>query len=124
MNVETYEKPALKFVSVRNEEKIANTCWGFHGTGTSLYCDITGKGFVSFQIGGSSCELNLINVQYYGEDTNGDGKITQDDTSKQATTEQEHELYEILVNAGGNKGTSFREEGTIVIPGNPDGSWS
>lgn len=124
MNMEMYEKPALKFVSVRNEEKIANTCWGYHGTGTLLYCDITGKGFVSFQIGAGSCALNLINVQYYGGDTNNDGKITQNDTPVQATDEQKQELYDILEKAGGNQGSNFKGEGTIVFPGNPDGSWS
>lgn len=32
-----YEKPELKFVSIRNEEAIANICWGYHGTGTKFY---------------------------------------------------------------------------------------
>ena len=31
-----YEKPALKFVELRNEEAVANTCWGYHGTDTKL----------------------------------------------------------------------------------------
>lgn len=124
MNMEMYEKPALKFVSVRNEEKIAKTCWGYKGTDTSLYCDITGKGFVSFQIAAGSCDLNLINVQYYGEDTDADGKITQNDEPKPATEEQQQELRTILLKANGAVGNSFQGEGTIVIPGNPDVNWS
>ena len=32
-----YEKPKMEFVNVQNENKIANTCWGYHGTDTLLY---------------------------------------------------------------------------------------
>lgn len=63
--MERYEKPELKFVALRNEENVANTCWGHHGSGTRLYCDLEGEGWASFQIGGKSCELNLINVLYH-----------------------------------------------------------
>lgn len=124
MNTQRYEKPELKFVSLRNEESVAETCWGFHGTNTKLYCDISGKGFVSFQIKAGSCDLNLVNVQYYGEDTNNDGMISKDDHSVPATEEQFNELYSILVESGGNAGNPYKGEGTIVIPDNPDPSWS
>ena len=33
-----YEKPKMEFVNVQNENKIANTCWGYGGTDTLLYC--------------------------------------------------------------------------------------
>lgn len=124
MKIESYEKPAMKFVALRNEEKVANTCWGYHGTNTKLYCDISDKGFVSFQIGGKSCTLNLINVQYYGNDTNGDGKISNEDTSVAATASQITELDGILRGSGGESGNPYAGEGTIVIPDNPDPSWS
>lgn len=57
-----YEKLSLKFVELRNEEAVANTCWGYHGTGTKLYCDVSGEGYFSFQIAGGSCTLNAINI--------------------------------------------------------------
>ena len=28
--MERYEKPAMKFISLRSEEAVANTCWGYH----------------------------------------------------------------------------------------------
>ena len=124
MNTQNYKKPELKFVSLRNEESVANTCWGHHGTDTNLFCDISGKGFVSFQIAAGSCSLNLINVQYYGEDTNGDGKITTNDTPVKATAEQIAELDQRLRESGGDSGNPFKGEGDIVIPGTPDPSWS
>lgn len=118
-----YEKPELNFVSLRNEEKIANTCWGYHGTGTNLYCDIGGTGFVSFQIAEGPCALNVINVQYYGKDTNNNNKIDANDVPVPATDAQKTELNDILVKSGGAEGNPFKGEGTIVKP-NPDPSWS
>ena len=50
MMTETYEKPKMKFVSLRNEEAVANTCWGYHGTDTKLYCDVSGEGYFSFRL--------------------------------------------------------------------------
>ena len=49
MNVQ-YKKPEMNFVSLRNENKVAGTCWGYHGTPTQLFYDSEGQGFVSFQI--------------------------------------------------------------------------
>lgn len=108
-----YEKPALKFVSVRNEEAVANTCWGYHGTDTVLYCDAPGEGYFSFQIGGGSCALNLVNILYY--DSNGN--------SGQATDQQKAILTEILKNSGGNQGNPYSGEGSTVFPDHP-GNWS
>lgn len=124
MKIENYEKPAMKFVALRNEEKVADTCWGYHGTDTKLYCDISDKGFVSFQIAAGSCSLNLINVQYYGSDTNGDGKISNDDTPVAATNSQKAELDRILRESGGESGNPYKGIGVTVIPDNPDPSWS
>ena len=124
MNTQNYEKPELKFVSLRNEDAVANTCWGYHGTTTKLFCDISDKGFVSFQIAAGSCTLNLINVMYYGTDTNGDGSITKEDTPIEATESQIQELDNILRNSGGESGNPFKGEGDIVIPVTPDPSWS
>lgn len=116
MNIKTYEKPVIKFVSLKNEEAIANTCWGHHNKGTVLYCDIPGEGYCSFQIEEGSCALKLINVKYYYgvEDQNG----------SEADKDQVAALASILENSGGNQGTPYKGEGTTVIIGGPSDKWS
>lgn len=109
----TYEKPTMTFVSLRSEDAVANTCWGYHGTNTVLYCDIPGEGYMSFQIGGAECSLDLINVRYH----DGDGN------SFDATGDQTAILDGILRASGGASGNPYKGEGSIVIPDNP-GSWS
>lgn len=113
MMTETYEKPKMKFVSLRNEEAVANTCWGYHGTDTVLYCDIPGEGYFSFQIAGGSCTLNAINLVYY----DGDGNV------KPYNSEQKAALMKILQSAGGESGNPYKGEGTTIIPDHP-GQWS
>ena len=109
-----YEKPQMKFVSLRNEKAVANTCWGFHGTERELYCDIPGEGYVSFQIKAGSCALDLFNIYYYDGDGN---KI-------QATQEQFNQLQKILIDSGGNDGNPYKGIGTIVLPDDPNPAWS
>ena len=103
----------MKFVSLMNEEAVANTCWGHHGTDTLLYCDIPGEGYFSFQIAGGSCALNAINIVYY----DGEGN------EASYTTEQYNQLMSILKNAGGESGNPYKGEGTTIIPDHP-GNWS
>ncbi len=110
---EQYEKPAMKFVKLRNQEEVANTCWGYHGTDTVLYCDVPGEGYFSFQIKGGSCTLDAINIVYY----DGDGKVAS------YTQAQYNELMSILQNAGGESGNPYKGEGTTIIPDHP-GDWS
>ena len=115
MNTEKYQKPTLKYVSLQNEEAIANTCWGYHGTETVLYCDIPGEGYCSFQIasGKGGCSLDLINVMYhYG-----------DNQQQSASQEQITVLDNILRQSAGESGNSYHGEGTTVIPDHP-GNWS
>lgn len=111
--MERYEKPAMKFISLRSEEAVANTCWGYHGTETLLYCDIPGEGYCSFQIGGGSCTLNLVNVTYYDSEKN----------PTPATSEQLAILDSILKKSGGESGNPYKGEGSTVIPDHP-GEWS
>ena len=113
MMTKTYEKPKMKFVSLRNEEAIANTCWGYHGTDTVLYCDIPGEGYFSFQIAGGSYKLNAINIRYYDGEGNG----------KEYTQDQYNALMSILNSAGGESGNPYKGEGTTIIPDHP-GQWS
>ena len=113
MNVHAYEKPAMKFVSLRAQRNIAETCWGYHGTGTTLYCDIPGEGYCSFQIASGSCALNLINVMYY--DTNN--------MPSAATPEQISALI-AAVGEGGSDGQPYKGMGSIVFPDDPQPGWS
>lgn len=108
-----YEKPALKFVELRNEEAVAKTCWGYHGTDTKLYCDVSGEGYFSFQIAAGSCTLNAINIVYY----DGEGNVGS------YTQAQYDELMKILNSANGESGNSYKGVGTTIIPDHP-GDWS
>ena len=113
MKTEIYEKPMLKFASLRNEDTVANTCWGYHGTDTKLYCDIPGEGYFSFQIAGGSCTLNAINFIYYDSEGN----------QSAYTDEQKATLLSILEDAGGESGNPYKGEGSTIIPDHP-GNWS
>lgn len=112
-----YEKPTMEFVSLRNEESVAATCWGNHGKGTEYFCDLDGKGYVSFQIGSGGCELNLVNVMYYANhDSEGeriyDGNVYYE------------ELERKLQQGGGSEGNPYKGLGEVVFPDNPEPEWS
>ena len=118
MEKTNYEKPEVKLVSIRNDRAVANTCWGGHGNSTTWYYDISGQGYVSFQIGGGKCTLNLYNVTYYDK---------QNDESPEMLLESDpkyHELYDALMTSGGDTGNPFKGEGLDFIPDNPDPEWS
>ena len=128
-----YEKPSMKYVSLRNESNVADTCWGHHNKGTTLYCDIDGPGWTSFQIAAGSCSLNLINVYYY-TDTNGNGKADKEDEGILIASDEKHvsteytnqytSLFNKLKEASGSDGNSFKGESEIYVPDNPTESWS
>lgn len=104
----------MEFVNVQNENKIANTCWGHHNKGTTLYCDLPGEGWCSFQIARGNCSLNLINIQYYqSENTPG----------IPANEDQISSLTSILENSGGTDGNPYAGEGSTIIEDHP-GDWS
>lgn len=117
MTRERYEKPAVKFVSLRNEEAVANTCWGYHGTETNLYCDIPGEGYCSFQISAGSCALNLTEVYYYKNSDDSAGTPIFDGDPRYDA------LKAILDASGGSNGNPYKGENITVIPGKP-GDWS
>lgn len=117
MNMVTYEKPRMTFVSLRNEEKVAATCWGNHGKGIVYYCDIPTVGYMSFEIGAGACELNLINVTYYEEQGAAGEFVGPDDYRYE-------QLMTRLAGAGGSAGNPYRGLGTVVIPDAPDEDWS
>lgn len=117
MNVKNYEKPQLKFISLRNEDSVAATCWGYHGTDTKLYYDTDGEGWVSFQIASGSCDLNLTNVTYH-KNENDKGTLIFDGDSRY------EELERALSDAGGKAGNPYHGMGSTIIPDEPKPSWS
>lgn len=105
-----YQKPHMKFVAFQNEETIANTCWGHHSQGTTLYADAKDRrhGYYSFQIAPGSCSLNLINVMYIVKDE-----------KKPASCSQIGALTKILAASGGECGNPYKGEGTVVTTNPP-----
>lgn len=116
MNTMRYEKPALEFVSLRNDNEVAATCWGNHGKDVYMYCDIPGVGYMSFQIGGGSCALNLINVRYH-ETKGSEGEFVYDGDAP-------YEALELLLkDAGGSNGNPYKDSNVVIVE-KPDPTWS
>ena len=94
------------------DKAVANTCWGHHASGSTLYADYNGAGggYASFQISNGSCALNLTNVRYYDSDY-PDGRP--------ASEAEESLLYNYLVAQGGNQGNPFAGEGSTVTIDKP-----
>lgn len=116
MNNTNYEKPKMKFVSLRNKKEVANTCWGGHGNKMTWFYDTQGTGYVSFQIGGGECTLNLSNVKYY------ENKESQGENIDQSN-EKYNELHNALMKSGGESGNPFKNEGVNFFP-EPKPEWS
>lgn len=118
MNMITYEKPRMTFVSLRNESKVADTCWGNHGKGVVYYCDIPSVGYMSFEIEEGNCALNLINVTYY-EDHDSAGVFVDsgDDRYKQL-------MSRLQSSGGGTDANPYKGLGSVVVPDAPVETWS
>lgn len=70
-----YTKPALKFVGLRNQERIANICFPNGGPAENIYnfFDTNGTGWIRFQPNGDkNCVFNDLTFVYY---KNKDDKI-------------------------------------------------
>lgn len=115
-----YEKPKMKIVSLQNNEKIADTCWGNHSEDTQRYFDTVGTGYVGFYIAGGNCNLwdeqnnvYYLVVNYYDHkgDTTAE-KLPTDDPRYQL-------MFERLMKEGGNHGQPFHGESNY--PDKPDG---
>lgn len=108
-----YEKPQLKFVSMRSEENVADPCWSPNSyANADLYYDIPGKGYVRFMAAGDgdNCGKSEITIlEYYN--------INAKDVDEK-----------ILINAvkeacgGGNSGNPYKESSSVTPK--PDPSWS
>ena len=110
-----YKSPEIKFESFQLKEEIANTCWGGHGNSMTWYYDISGEGYVSFQIGGGSCTLNLSNITYHDKSGNT-SPVT-------VGSAMYNELAKALKDSGGESGNPFKGEG-VDFPITPDPGWS
>lgn len=102
-----YEKPALKFVSLRAKENVAKECWSptYNPPGKIWYYDPNGKdkGYCSFQVisSGDNCgqvEIRIEEIYNYPEDQKPTDKYLID---------------EICKNAGGNSGQPFSGKSSI-----------
>lgn len=56
-----YTSPAVRFETLRLQESIANTCWGWasrNGAGDvdNMYYDTKGSGYVHFSVSGNDCK--------------------------------------------------------------------
>lgn len=110
---ENYEKPKMKFVNVRNDKSVANTCWGGHGKGMTWHYNTSGSGYASFQIMGGNCSLDGLTVTYHHGNTS---------IPAPSGTKTYNEVYAALVNADGNQGTPFKNESWF--PPTPNPGWS
>lgn len=107
-----YESPNINFKSIKINEKIANTCWGYHSSSKELYYDYKGTGYIGFYITDNSCSFSSdkITVKYYN--------VPEDEQTKAY-----NEFYNAVINSGGESGNPFKGEGTVIFP-DPDPSWS
>lgn len=117
MKTVVYEKPAMEFVSLRSEEAVADTCWGYHGSSQVFYWDFDGEGFMSFQIAQGSCALNLINVKYHPDQ--GSAGVIVDEKSAYYKALVDH----LTSTGGGSAANPYKEMGESIFP-NPDPEWS
>ena len=120
-----YEKPEMKMVGLENESKVADKCWGHAGKKQTLYTDLAGEGWASFQIAAGNCAVNLTNVMYH-TDSNDNGIADIEDQGRVLleTDDKYKELKTKLQNAGGSDGQNFPDSEGIVIPNKPEGGWS
>lgn len=118
--MKNYEKPSLKFASLRNQEAVADVCWGEHGNTTKFdyYMDKAGAGFYRFSVNtAGNCSLITTDVVYL------DGKNDQTPTPiLPGTDEYNAFLAKLKKEAGGNDGNPFDKKGGVSE--NPGEGWS
>ena len=114
---ETYESPKLKFVSLRNEKEVANTCWGYaNQEGENLYYNSPGYGWVVFEVTGNNCkETKTLNYKIKGYK---DG-MTDDQQAAAAKA-----LDNYWNTTGANGGSPFQGSSSEYSETPPGDSWS
>lgn len=115
--MKNYQSPEIEFQDMQLKEDIANVCWGGHSYARTWYYDTEGTGYVSFQISGGSCDLNLANVMFYENNNATPVPVTQG-------TEKYDELYQAALKSQGNSGQSFKGEKEGFPIDKPDQGWS
>lgn len=112
MKVE-YEKPKMTFVSLQNQDNVAETCWGNH-SGAYKYYDTAGSGYVAFTLENNSCSAEDKLVMFFYSDKN-------DQTPEQiyAGDPRYEEIFEKVTAGGGNYGSPFK--GEQQFPDTPSG---
>lgn len=102
----TYEKPKAKFVSLQNQENVADKCWGNHGTGYKYY-DTAGSGFVSFTIAEGSCTADQGALLMYFYEYKGDPEGEQ---IFEGNPKYDEVYQKIMAESGGSYGQPFKGE--------------
>lgn len=108
-----YEKPELKFVSMRSEENVADPCWSPNSyQNAELYYDIPGKGYVKFVAkgNGNNCGNAVIEIKEYYNITAAE--VNENDLIGQV----------VIACGGGNSGNPYK--GTSSVAPDPNPSWS
>ncbi|NLD52646.1 MAG: hypothetical protein GX650_07100 [Clostridiales bacterium] len=82
-----YQKPSVQFVSINTEERVADVCWGSHGSNMYYYWLYdNNKQALRFNIGGTSCGgAYADNIEYT---LNGPNQPDQIDFDARAALEE------------------------------------
>lgn len=115
MAKEVYEKPKMTFVSLHNQDNVAEKCWGNHGTGFKYY-DTVGAGYVAFTIAAGSCTADDGALLMYYYEYNGDPQGEQIFTGDPRYDET---YSKIMAESGGSYGQPFK--GGDQFPNDPGG---
>jgi hypothetical protein len=123
-----YEKPSMTRRELFSEQKIANTCWGYHSGGSpTWWYDKNGSsaGFVSFYIGeGQACGnvRDLVQVTWYQNRAALNARQGVHVTSGQTVTTDAgkevqpfNDTVKYLEDAGGNNGNPFKGESGLIL---------
>lgn len=110
-----YEKPSMKFVSLRADKNVADPCWSpvLYDV-KELYYDVPGQGYIRFTASdnGKNCgQAEITILEYYNFPEN--------------KRHSDYELKRMVAEAcgGGNSGNPYKNTNGTVSP-SPDPSWS
>ena len=101
-----YDKPRMLFVELKNKERVADKCWGNHGTGYKYY-DTTGTGYVAFTIEAGSCTADSGAIQMYYYDSKEDDEP---ERVYEGNKYYDETYRKLLESSGGSYGQPFKGE--------------
>lgn len=112
-----YTSPAVRFETLRLQESIADTCWGWANRNgvDNMYYDTEGKGYVHFSVSGGNCSKGS------GLDVTINEYVGISDQTAQADAKKEFDAWwnSPEVQAGSS---SYKGDGYSETPPSPD--WS